>query len=145
MIGKDEAPVTINTSFRNLVMVKAKLNNKNTLCLFDSGASASIIPPNYVDRNMIRPLSINLNGITGQGVCQGQVTLPFSFHEDPEVYLFTFLVFPHPRPIIGNDNLVKLKIRIDYPLKAIIYKQLHIPFYLHSEELNVINTSKVHT
>ncbi len=126
-------------------MVKANINNKSLLCLIDTGASASLLPSSLVEKHQIQPHSIFINGVNGQGVCQGKATLPFSFAEDPEVYQFNFLVYPVPRPILGNDILQKLNIQINFPLKSILYKQLHIPFYLHSEEINLINTPKFST
>lgn len=143
VIGVDESSVTINSTFHNLVMIKAKINNKLLLCLIDTGASASLLPTHLIDTKFITPHSIYINGINGKGLCHGKVTLPFSFLEEPkEIHQLDFLIYPVQRPIIGNDNLQRLKVQINFPLKAILYKQLHIPFYLHSEEINYITTPK---
>ncbi len=127
--------------FNNLVIIKAIINNIECHVLIDTGASVSIIAPQFIKNATIIPTQVNLNCVLGNQLCNQKVHLPIRFPRVSQEFIAPFLVFNIKRNIIGNDILQKLNINISFPKKCISLAGTDIPFYLHSQEINHIASS----
>jgi hypothetical protein len=137
---RDEISAT--SHFCNLVIIKAIINNYECLCLLDTGSSCTVIHPRLVPKEMLRSTQIQLNTVFATGVCKYTADLTIRFPKVPLQLIFPFLVFEVKRPILGNDLLKRLNAQINFHRKSVIIQGQEIPFFLHSEELNVIENRK---
>jgi len=108
-----EALVTQNSSFRNLVIVKALIDFQPFLVLIDSGASISLLPTTFSKGRTLIPISTKIASVTGTSTASHCVKLVFGFENIYPHFKYKFIVHDISRIIVGNDILKQLALTID--------------------------------
>ena len=128
--------------FKNLVIIKAIFNNILTETLIDTGASINVIPPSLSTQSI--PSQQRLIGISGTAMAQFKTVCNLTFPKIHKIFKFEATLLEIPRPIIGNEFMMKNNFKINFPRKEIEIGNSSIPFYLSSEELNYKNFKDLH-
>ncbi len=126
----------LNSSFRNLLIVNAVLNNVMCQVLIDTGATCCLIPPRLASTQLISCPTQSITGINSKDNTdkQSMNSIRFGPHQKPIIYMAYLLNIA--RPILGNDFLLHFGVTINFFRKEINIGHESYPFFLNSEEFS---------
>lgn len=109
----------LDSSFRNLLIINAVVNNVLCQVLIDTGATCCLIPPKLASQHLVSCPAQSITGINSNNITdkQSKNSIKFGPNHKPIIYMAYLLNIP--RPILGNDFLLNFGVTINFFRKEI--------------------------
>ena len=119
--GKLKGQAGTATSGLPLIEVAARVGSSAVKFVVDTGASVSLIPPNYITGHHLKATAVRLSSATGEPIrTKGEVNLTINLPKLRREFQWTFVVAEVTSALLGNDFLSHYSLLVDCARAALI-------------------------